>query len=76
MERTSQAPLVTMDAEHIELLTPSGYMYPIELSRISSPQQLIGWILHLSDKTWFTADHLRMLILLATKRQGWSPYTI
>ena len=40
-----------------------SYEYDIELSRIVTPQDIIGWVLHLSEKNWMTKERLRNFIL-------------
>lgn len=37
--------------------------YDIEWSRCNTPQKLIGWIRHLSEKNWFTHDVCNDFIL-------------
>ena len=40
--------------------------YNIELSRCDSPEKLLGWIRHLTEKTWLTMDMLDRFISVAS----------
>lgn len=39
--------------------------YPIALSRCNTPEKLLHWVWHLTEKTWMTNDVLRRFIELA-----------
>ncbi len=56
----------------IKLVTPFGNYYEIERSRANTPEKLLGWIAHLSEKTWVTPEHIRQLILILGKIKGMS----
>jgi len=45
--------------------------YEIDVSRANTPEKLLGWLMHLSSKTWFTGDHLESLIAVASSHFGW-----
>lgn len=40
--------------------------YNIELCRCDSPEKLLGWIRHLTEKTWLTMDMLDRFISVAS----------
>ena len=51
------------DNDHIYL--EDGYLildfcgkYEISTDRISTPEQVLGWVCHLSEKTWMTKERL------------------
>lgn len=48
--------------------------YSIELHRISSAEKLVRWLYHLSEKSWFTTEHVRQLITKVSKRIGLDPH--
>jgi hypothetical protein len=43
--------------------------YEIELSRIDTPEKLLAWLIHMSEKTWFTSDIARWFILKVSRHQ-------
>jgi hypothetical protein len=45
--------------------------YDFEVSRCDTPLKLLGWLLHLGEKTWFTNDHQAGLICVVAKHYGW-----
>lgn len=67
--------LARATADGIELAAypyPGGFNhYPIEWRRLDSPDRLLRWILHLTDKAWFTPDMCRDLIEATAARFGW-----
>ena len=36
--------------------------YYIDFDRVKTAEALLGWICHLTGKTWWTAEHARQLI--------------
>lgn len=44
------------------LLLRFAYDYEVDLDRISSPLELLGWTLHLCGKNWMTTEHLHYFI--------------
>jgi len=55
--------LVRRENGYIELLIyPNGNGYPIEHSRMNTPQKVLGWIYHLTKKLNVTKEHLRGFI--------------
>jgi len=57
-----------------DILLNGPYPYPIAWDRINTPQKLVHWLLHLSEKQWFSTEMLRQLILLVCKLQGVDPH--
>ena len=51
-----------------------GRHYEIELARISTPEQLISWIVHLAEKNWMNAHRIQSLILATCAHWGWDAY--
>jgi len=47
-----------------------GFEYEIELSRCDTPQKLLSWVYHLSEKTWMTRDIIHYFIRLAAQHHG------
>lgn len=50
--------------------------YDIEWRRIDSPEKLLQWILHLSEKTWFTTSMCSDLIHAVAEHFGWDPWRV
>jgi len=57
-------PTVSHDAllHHIDLHVYAGSQYSIEASRCDSSKKVIGWIMHLSEKVWFSGALARDFI--------------
>lgn len=53
-----------------------GYGYPYELARIKRPEDLMWFLVHVSDKEWkhFTGYRAAALIKAVAQRKGWPPY--
>ena len=47
-----------------------SHEYPIALRRCATPEAILGWVDHLSSKTWITNGVIRRFILLATQHHG------
>ena len=73
--KTDGSPLVTLSDEGVGLAAypyPGGCnLYYIGWDRINSKGKLLRWILHLTDKTWFTQDMCRELIGAAISHFKW-----
>lgn len=52
-------------------IVAGGFDYDIEWHRIDSHQKLVGWILHLTEKTWWKKEHSVGLILVTQDHFGW-----
>lgn len=62
----SRPPVCVRRGSEIVLTTGiAGYEYAIESTRCASPQAVIHWVMHLSEKTWVTTRHLRQFIQCA-----------
>ena len=46
-------------------------LYSIEVSRITDCMCLFGWVLHLSNKPWFSALHARRFAKKVCAYKGW-----
>ena len=71
--------LATACAEHVEELkavSDSVYWddnflvvndgYEIHKDKLDTPEKIIGWVMHLTGKQWFTSLHLQRFLRLAT----------
>lgn len=47
---------------------PSEYNIPLQ--KCTTSTQILGWVQHLSEKTWLTNDVLRRFVTLATATAG------
>lgn len=54
--------LVRRNGDVICITVHSSYDYLIQLRQISTAPLALGWILHLSSKTWFDRQRLQQLI--------------
>lgn len=56
----------------IEILPRDGVeTYQIPLDRIEKPEHLLGWLWHLSQKTWFDAMVTDRLIVTVCSAKNW-----
>jgi len=51
------------------LIVNIAYPYEIYKDRIDTDDKILGWIYHLSDKTWMSKDHIKRFIYVATKER-------
>lgn len=56
------------------VLTWGGYPYEIELSRIKTPKNLLGWVAHFGGKSWaeMTPWKVGRFITTVCEIKGWS----
>lgn len=47
------------------------YPYDIDLSEIKTVRDLLGWVLHLSRKTWMDTQLLERFICMVAGIKGW-----
>lgn len=47
-----------------------SYEYNIELSRCNTPEKLLHWVWHLTEKTWMTNDVMRRFIEVACRENN------
>ena len=61
-----KAKLITKRKKHIELhIYSNSNTYPIELDRMDTPEKILGWIHHLTEKGNVTTAHIRAFIDVA-----------
>lgn len=67
------AEIIQVDETHIVIHIPGNVLddeYEIALNACKTPEQVIGWIFHLSAKQWVTRDILRQFIKVACNKAG------
>lgn len=47
-----------------------AYEYNILLDTCRTAEDVLNWVLHLSDKTWITTEVLKRFILIASRAAG------
>lgn len=65
--------LVTVDDTHIVFHIPGNHVdaeYDIALNTCTNAEQIIGWIIHLTEKQWVDKQILRRFIKIATHHAG------
>lgn len=65
--------IVTVDETHIIFKIPGEHVdgeYDIALISCQTAEQLVGWIFHLTGKSWITNDILRRFIKEASSHAG------
>ena len=68
--------LVTVYRGCFRLATGIGaYRYDIETERADSDVKILGWVLHLTEKRWFTRELARAFILAAKSYHGISRFS-
>lgn len=50
------------------------YPYVIDLERLQTPIQLLGWVNHLMEKNWMTKLRLYHFMSIVAKHQGFDLY--
>jgi hypothetical protein len=50
------------------------HSYEVDLDRIETPLQLLGWVEHLAAKTWMTTKVLRRFVVIVAKIKNWQIY--
>lgn len=67
----SRKKLAWVDADGDVILSGYGSEgYPIRAGRLDSPEKLVEWIMHLSEKNWVTKHHLADLAKAYAKING------
>lgn len=63
-------PVVREGSDGFELDGPiyGHWGYLVDYERCRTSAELLGWVCHLSEKTWVTGAHIQQLIELAAKR--------
>lgn len=49
-----------------------GYDYDIALDRIKNQQELLGWVYHLSEKTWMNGERICDFIDAIITHKRWA----
>ena len=49
---------IHIDGSHLVIKHRNGFDYDILLDKLNTYKQIVGWIAHLNEKTWFTQDVL------------------
>ncbi|MGL9721609.1 hypothetical protein [Symbiopectobacterium sp.] len=65
--------IVTVDDTHIIINIPGDHIdgeYAIALVSCKTAEQVVGWIFHLTGKSWITNDILRRFIKEASAHAG------
>lgn len=69
--------LVSVKEGHIVIdldeLIGTGGDYNIPLDKCSTPTEIIGWVKHLSEKTWMTNDVMGRFVSVACAENGIDP---
>ena len=52
-----------------------AYPYHIQLSRIKSKSDLLGWVVHLCEKEWMTAEFVYEFVTRVCRKKKWTAYT-
>lgn len=53
-----------------EIVINVAYPYKVALDRCDSHEKILGWVLHLSPKTWMTKDVLERFVRVAVRENG------
>ena len=61
-EPISRKRLAWIEADQLLLMVQDNYEYPIDLDRIDTPQKVLGWLMHLGEKDWFTTEHMNEIL--------------
>lgn len=64
----SRVGLVSVDTGCLTIHGPSDY--EISLARLDSAEKILQWVMHLTEKSWFTNDMLRAFIVVARREIG------
>lgn len=63
---------VTASSTSILIERPNGLSpYDIELDRCDTPEKILAWVDHLTEKTWMTNDMFSEFIGVACKQIGY-----
>jgi hypothetical protein len=59
--RETEDLFILLDRQH------DFYEYPISKERVRTPEHILGWVEHLSEKGWVTRDHLKVFVACASR---------
>ncbi|MET3817291.1 hypothetical protein [Pantoea sp. UYEF8] len=64
--------LVTVKGKHIIIKDPEpqGWDYDVAISDCNTPEKILSWVMHLSEKTWVTKDIIRQFIRVSAQASG------
>ena len=66
---TAKPALLRRGRKHLDLfIYPNGNPYPIEYSRMDTPEKVLAWVYHLLKKRRVTKEHLRAFLEVARER--------
>jgi hypothetical protein len=65
---------IVVDETHLTINVDDHYRYEIALDRIDNPGKILQWVVHLTEKTWMTADLMRQFVLAACAKAGVDPH--
>lgn len=68
--------LVTADEHGITIHGPADFDYDIALSRCSTPEKILQWVSHLSQKTWVTTEIIERFVAVASAKIGLDTDTV
>jgi hypothetical protein len=52
------------------------YEYSIQISRCNTHEKILGWVYHLTEKTWMSRDILRYFVQVSCRESGLNiPYS-
>lgn len=75
MERRKHAVRLTEDGNYIEVRDwdrpYNSFAYDIPMRECDNPIKMLGWALHMLEKTWITKDHVRLIIMAVCDKFGW-----
>ena len=74
VHRQRMEKIISVKEGHIVIdqfeLFGSGGEYNIPLEQCSTPTEILGWVKHLSEKTWVTNDVMRRFVSIACEELG------
>ena len=71
LEDVAKAPIVDVHGEHFQFSSKDrGLIYEFAAVRADSVPKLLGWVDHLSRKSWMTAELMGQFVVLAAERLG------
>lgn len=59
---------------HFVLHGEGEFEYDIAINRIQNPEDLIAWLIHISEKNWVHKEMLRDFILTVCNEKGWKTH--
>jgi len=76
-QRMKDAVQVREDENVLVLSAKKGHEYRVPLDSIKKgPRGVLSWVLHLSEKEWFTREMMERFIIVASGVAGFNPYQV